>query len=186
MDTLSDDELIRAAQQGNLDCFNVLYERYWPLVYRRVRFVIPAEDVEDVTQEVFIAVVRSLKNFRYEARFSTWLRTLVNRQVADFYRSRRTKEAPLGLEDDPELERFRGAELVLSHEGLDDSIVLNQALQKLPDHYREIILLRFTEGLPFEEIARLQSQSLEATKSLFRRAIAALQNLMSNEEKTRS
>jgi RNA polymerase sigma-70 factor (ECF subfamily) len=80
--------LVRAAQGGRLEAFNALCERYLPTVYRRVRYMVPVEDVEDVTQEIFIAVMKSLKNFRYEARFSTWLRTLVNRQVANYYRGR--------------------------------------------------------------------------------------------------
>ena len=49
-----------------MDAFTALYERYLPTVYKRIRFVIPEEDVDDITQEVFIAVVKSLKSFRYE------------------------------------------------------------------------------------------------------------------------
>ena len=58
--------------------------------------------------------------------------------------------------------------------GLDDLILIRQALKELPEHYQEVILLRFAEGLKFNEIAQIQGQSLEATKSLYRRAIAAL------------
>ena len=71
-------------------------------MYKRVRFVIPEEDVEDITQEIFIAVMKSLKSFRYEARFSTWLRTLVNRQVADYYRRRHPDESSLDELTEPE------------------------------------------------------------------------------------
>jgi RNA polymerase sigma factor (sigma-70 family) len=59
---------------------------------------------------------------------------------------------------------------------LEERVALRQALVKLPSNYQEIILLRFVEGLQFNEIAQLQNQSLEATKSLFRRAISALQS----------
>jgi RNA polymerase sigma-70 factor, ECF subfamily len=187
---LSDEELIRAAQAGKLDDFNVLYERYFTTVYNRVRYVIPAEDVDDVTQEVFIAVIRSLKNFRHEARFTTWLRTLVNRQVADYYRSRKPRdlsldgsvdggdELALDLERYPTLGDYSSGHMD-GH--LDDQIVMRQALSRLPEHYREIILLRFAEGLQFDEIAKQQQQSLEATKSLFRRAIASLHNEMKDD-----
>jgi RNA polymerase sigma-70 factor, ECF subfamily len=168
----SDEELIRAAQAGELDAFTVLYERYLTMVYNRVRYVIPEEDVDDVTQEVFIAAMRSLHNFRFEARFSTWLRTLVNRQVADFYRERKPPEESLS---DPESENNALLGMVQDMDGLDDQIILRQALRQVPDHYREIILLRFADGLQFDEIARLQGQSLDATKSLFRRAITLLQ-----------
>ena len=183
-DTTSDEELIRTAQQGQADAFDLLYERYFPSVYKRVRYVIPERDVEDVTQEVFIAVARSLKNFRYEARFSTWLRTVVNRQVADYYRQRRPDPLSLDGDDDQDIDLDRTLKIgQVDNQGhLDEQIVIRQALQKLPQHYREIILLRFAEGLHFDEIAEAQCQSLEATKSLFRRAIASLQNLMNDDQ----
>jgi len=187
-DTTSDEELIRSAQQGRSDGFDLLYERYFPVVYNRVRFVIPESDIEDVTQEIFIAVVRSLKSFRYEARFSTWLRTLVNREVADYYRRRRPEEVSLDGDangsDEQDMDLEHSASLGQNDEQgqLDDQIVIRLALRKLPQHYQEIILLRFAEGMRFEEIAQYQCQSLEATKSLFRRAIAALQNLMNDDQ----
>jgi DNA-directed RNA polymerase specialized sigma24 family protein len=59
---------------------------------------------------------------------------------------------------------------------LEERVFLQGTLQKLPANYREIILLRLAEDLQFNEIAELTNQSLEATKSLFRRAIAALRN----------
>ncbi len=183
---LSDEELIRAAQEGRVEAFDLLYQRYFPLVYRRVRYVVPQDEVEDITQEIFIDVAHSLKSFRYEARFSTWLRTLVNRQVADYYRGR--KPASLSLDGtgshNLEHEYLRETDAPQARDGLggaDNHIILRQALQKLPSHYREIILLRFADGLRFEEIARLQCQSLEATKSMFRRAIASLQDLIQDE-----
>ncbi len=166
------DDLVISAKQGSLEAFNLLYERYYPQVVRRVQYLIPAEDVEDVTQEVFIAVMRSLKNFRGEAKFGTWLRVLTNRQIAEFYRRR--KKTPLPL-----------------HEGLhdpsaacptDDVLALRRAFQQLPAKYQEILLLRFAEDVPFCEIALLQNRSLEATKSLFRRAVTALTKLVLRNE----
>lgn len=172
----SDHELIRSAQQGNHEAFNVLYERYLPVVYRRVCYVIPETDVEDVTQEVFIAVVRSLKNFRFEAQFTTWLRTLVNRQVADYYRKRKAQYDTAVSIDAMEEEDHQDIRLSIDDDpvGRDDLIVMRQALRSLPENYQEIIMLRFVDGLQFDEIARVQGVSLEAAKSLFRRAIAAL------------
>lgn len=176
--TQSDEELVRAAQVGMLEAFTTLYERYLPKVYRRVRCVIPEEDVEDVTQEVFIAVMKSLKSFRHKAQFRTWLRTLVSRQIANYYRNRNPREPHLS--DFTDAERFPALGVVDNREGLDDLIIVRQALRKLPDHYQEVILLRFADGLQFNEIAQLQGQSLEATKSLFRRAIAALHKQVTN------
>jgi RNA polymerase sigma-70 factor (ECF subfamily) len=84
--TPSDEELIISAKQGSLESFTLLYERYLPLVYNRVRFTVPQQDVDDVTQEVFIAVLRSLHSFRGDSRFGAWLRTVATRQIASYYR----------------------------------------------------------------------------------------------------
>jgi len=171
----SDEELVRSAQQGSLDAFTILYERYLPLVYNRVRYTIPEPDVEDVTQEVFIAVLKSLRTFRLESLFSTWLRTLLNRQVVNFYRHRNPIEEQLnGDMNYPNPKSAHQTQGTVHPVEIDEAVMLRHALQQLPEQYREILLLRFAEGLRFNEIAKAHGQSLEATKSLFRRAVAAL------------
>jgi len=168
-------ELVRLAQQGNLDAFTDLYQRYLPVVYNRVRYVVPERDIEDVVQEVFITLLKSLKSYRGNAQFSTWLRTLTNRRIVDYYRRRSRTESQLETELN-EAEASLAPQLKVTTEAaaVEDRVVLRQMLRALPDPYQEVILLRFAEELPFDEIARLRGQSLEATKSLFRRALAAL------------
>lgn len=182
---LSDTELIRSIAQGQLDAFTILYERHLPAVYNRVRYRIPESDVEDVTQEVFITALRSLNSFKGNAQFSTWLRTLTNRRVADFYRNKEVSETqsePLTTGDGllGEGQRLRMEQLSVPSKNSvsDDRIILREALLELPEHYQEILLLRFAEGLKFREIAKNMGQSLEATKSLYRRAMDALRDVV--------
>jgi RNA polymerase sigma factor (sigma-70 family) len=59
---------------------------------------------------------------------------------------------------------------------MEDRIALRKALTSLPDKYQEVILMRFAEGMQFEEIAKTTNTNLEAVKSTFRRAVAALRN----------
>ncbi|MBN2145778.1 MAG: sigma-70 family RNA polymerase sigma factor [Anaerolineales bacterium] len=182
----TDEDLVRSIQQGALDAFVTLYERYLPSVYNRVRYTIPEMDTEDVTQEVFIAAMRSIKGFRGDAQFSTWLRTLTNRQIADYYRKRNPAEQELDHETITQpfgagsgLRKASSSnEMANTDRPMEETIMLQQAIRKLSNNHREVVLLRFAEGLQFNEIAALQGQSLEATKSLFRRAIAALQKHM--------
>ena len=179
---LSDAELVKTAQAGNMESFTILYDRYLSTVYNRVRYVIPEQDVEDVTQEVFIAVMRSLPNFKQEAQFSTWLRTVTNRRVADYYRKRDNPEKQSDVDMDNSERVPAGLQIDNPITGMDDSIILQDALSNLPAQYRDILLLRFAEGYKFSEIAKIQEQSLEATKSQFRRAIAALRKEMGEPE----
>lgn len=175
----TDEELVRRAQAGEAAAFNLLYERYLKIVYQRVHYSIPQADVEDVTQETFVSVVRSLKDFRGESKFRTWLYTILGRKIADYYRRRDPADFQWikrsGDEDDGSTER---GEQIADRNGpsaLDDIIWVRQSLLRLPAHYREVILLRFADGLSFLEIAGQLDLSLEATKSLFRRAISCLQ-----------
>ncbi len=167
-----DEVLAKQAQQGDRDAFLKLYDRYIDKVYNRVRSRIPPQYAEDVTQEIFIAVVRSLHSFELRSRFNTWLYTIVNRQIADFYRqhSRYSDDQSISLDQ---------AEYFASDDpspGEDESALIQKVLHKLPEHYQEVIMLRFADGLSFAEIAEQRNQSLEAVKSLYRRAIQALRD----------
>jgi RNA polymerase sigma-70 factor (ECF subfamily) len=127
--------------------------------------------------------MNSLANFQHRSKFSTWFRTLIRRRIADYYRSRKPVVQFSLEQDNPGSDHTPLEEILVEDKdevNLDDVILVRQALLQLPEHYREIILLRFVEGLKFKEIADCQDQSLEATKSLFRRAIASLQDLLSD------
>ncbi len=175
----SDAELIRKIVAGQQDAFTMLYERHLPSVFNRVRYRIPESDVEDVTQEVFITALRSLKSFRGNAKFSTWLRTLTNRRVADYYRNKEVSETQSEpLRGEGEIVRMEQLTITSKTSVSDDKIILREALLQLPDHYQEVLLLRFAEGLKFREIAKVMGQSLEATKSLYRRAMASLRDVV--------
>jgi RNA polymerase sigma-70 factor (ECF subfamily) len=168
---VSDENLIQQFVHGDLVAFDCLYTRHVKAVYNRVRYRIPAPDVEDVTQEVFIAAFNSLPKFRGEAQFKTWLRTLTNHKVAEYYRRRSRKRVTMQV-DLVHAEQLGDG---FSARSLENQITLQAALNALPEPYREVILLRFAEELPFNEVALCLEKNLEAAKSLFRRAMAALQ-----------
>lgn len=173
----SDEILVRKSQQGEHEAFLLLYNRYLNRIYNRVKSRVPPSDVEDVTQEIFLAVIRSLKTFKGDSTFNTWIYTIVSRQIADFYRRHYSrKNAPHA--DSVELEEIAGEK---SNDYLDRTIALQAALHNLPDHYQEIILLRFADGLPFADIAQQRGQSLEAVKSLYRRALQAIRDQINGD-----
>ena len=176
----SDEELVRSAQMGKQDAFVLLYERYFPNVFARVRFKVPESDVEDVTQEIFIAVMKSLGSFKNQSKFSTWVWTITNRKIVDYYRSHKTK---LNDQDDYEEQVTRNlSNYTASVDSTQDELATIQyALCELPQNYQEILLMRFVDEMPFNEIALHNGQSLEATKSLFRRSMSALTKKMEGD-----
>lgn len=175
-----DDEILALrAQQGDREAFRMLYGLYLDKVYNRVKSRVPLQYAEDVTQEVFIAVIRSLDGYEHRAQFNTWLYTIVNRQIADFYRRYRDHSGPsLDLDADDLAE----AVLVYDPDDAENWALLQMAFNTLPEHYREIILLRFADGLSFGEIAERRAQSLEAVKSLYRRAIQAIREKLNGSQ----
>jgi RNA polymerase sigma-70 factor (ECF subfamily) len=174
---VSDEDLVEQFKQGSIDAFQALYRRYLPRVFKRVSYLLPAEEAEDVTQEIFIAVHRSLAGFRGDAQFSTWLWTLTHHKVAEFYRRHRRKQDPPLV---PLAEAASQSENS-SMEFVEERDLVQRALQQLPQRYREIILLRFVDELPFREIAESLGQGLDAVKSLYRRAIVAVAACLHNE-----
>jgi RNA polymerase sigma-70 factor (ECF subfamily) len=171
---VNEEYLARQAQRGDKEAFLKLYDLYLPKVYNRVKSKIPLQHAEDVTQEVFIAVIRSLHRFEQRSRFSTWLYTIVNRQIADFYRQRKLRNQSVSLET---VEHLVPVQPYKTEHG-DELALVQKAFTTLPEHYQEVILLRFADGLTFAEMAKWRGQSLEATKSLYRRAIQALRDKM--------
>ncbi len=172
----NEEHLARRAQQGDREAFLALYDLYLDKVYHRVKSKVPPQYVEDVTQEVFIAVIRSLHRFELRSKFSTWLYTIVNRQIADFYRQRSRYSDPESVSLD--LMENMLSEPPYPYEFGSEQALVQKALASLPEHYQEIIFLRFADGLTFAEIAEKRGQSLEAVKSLYRRAIQALKDEM--------
>ena len=170
-----DQKLVVRVQKGDKAAFDLLVRKYQHKVAKLVaRFVRDRGEIEDVTQEVFIAALRSLGTFRGEARFSTWLRTLTNHKVAEYYRKRSRKKETMQID-------LIHAEKQGDHTSAslwEERIALRRALLTLPEQYREVILLRFAEGLQFSTIASVLKQNPEATKSLFRRAMSALRNTL--------
>ena len=168
----SDETLFQQFKDGDQEAFTILYHRHITNVYKRVKYIIPEAEVEDVTQEVFIAAMKSLGSFRGDSQFATWLRTLTNHKVAEFYRKRARKQEPQFAPLSDGFGKTEGS----TSKMMEERVYIQKALSQLPDNYREVIILRFAEDLQFNEIAEQMNQNIEATKSLFRRAIIALRN----------
>lgn len=166
LDSLTDEMLAKMAKDGSRAAFETLYDRYLPRVYNRLRALLPREAVEDVTQEVFMGALRSIHSYRGGSLFRTWIAALVRHKVADYYRrqSRQPEVVPLGGEIDS----------LAALDAWEEHALVRTVLQRLPDHYQETLLLRFAEGMPFDQIAGVLGITLEATKSRYRRAVAAI------------
>ena len=162
----TDEALVKLAQNGNRAAFETLCDRYLPSVYSRLCALLPLDAAEDVTQEVFIAALRGLERFKGRSLFRTWLASITRNKVADYYRKQGRSPSTVPLDG--------AAENLARSDAWEECVLVRAALRQLPVHYQEVLLLRFAEGLPFKEIAQILEISLEASKSRYRRAIAAM------------
>ena len=142
-----DDDLVRAAQKGDRTSFGRLYERYARLVHGLLLAKIPAHDVDDLTQDVFIKAMGRISTLRERSRFGAWLAAIARNAANDYYRRAVPEEA---LDDGEEANHPADPHAVAD---LNDAARVLDIIRRLPETYRETLILRFVEGMTGPEIA---------------------------------
>jgi RNA polymerase sigma-70 factor (ECF subfamily) len=170
-----DYEIVQRILSGEKDSFRVLQDKYYSIIHTLIKRMIKNEDdVNDLTQESFIKAYKALDKFQYGYSFSAWLYRIASNTCIDFLRKKRFNEIslnqPLANTDDYYLEIEDQSYIPdIEIQNKEKSIVLQQAIEKLPDNYRTIIKLRHEEELDYKEIAERLNIPLGTVKAhLFR------------------
>ena len=153
----ADSDLVARAAAGDGPAFHALVERHRAMVYRLAyQFAGNHHDAEDIAQDVFIKVYRSLDRFRYDAQLTSWLYRIVMNACIDH----RRRHAPAGwapFTDDAELKMLNTPEDGPGPEaaayGLQIGEVLEAEIARLPPGQRLVFTMRHHEGLKLAEIA---------------------------------
>ena len=174
-----DRELARLAAEGDAAAFEEIHRRYRQLVYAVVlRMTGNTADAEDLTQESFLSVLRTIGSFRGEAAFATWLYRLAVNQVKMHFRRRRSR--PEDQTSDGEIpERRSGAARRFDSSPVADRIAIESAVRRLPPGYRAAFVLHDVEGYEHGEIARVLGCNAGTSKSQLHRARAKLREMLS-------
>ncbi len=185
---MTDSEIIKQISNKNRDVFGILIEKYQQQVFHTcMGFLHQKEDAEEIAQDVFIEVYKSIGKFRKEAKLSTWLyRIAVNkslnrirnnkknkwlRKVENFFGS--AKEANLEIEDNSQR-----SELLVENDEI--SRVLQSALNALPEKQKTAFVLRKYDDLSYSEISSVMSLSVSSVESLIHRAKVNLQEKLTD------
>jgi len=176
----SDYELAQAIAHGSVSSIADLYSRHSNKVYALcLRMTGNFAEAEDLTQEVFIQVVKKVGSFRGESQFTTWLyRVTINQVLMHFRRSTRCKDELSNALN--ELAATRGGKYSLSSQVM-DRIDLKSALAKLPSGSRSIFLKFAVEGYNHKEIGRIFGCSAGNSKSQLHKARKKLRKLLEVE-----
>jgi RNA polymerase sigma-70 factor, ECF subfamily len=182
-DSPSFSEVIRLAQQGDADAFEIIYQQYSGRVYALcLRMLRDPTDAEDLVQEVFIQLFRKIHTFRGESAFSTWLHRLTANLVLMHLRKKKPVSTALdeitGSDDEDDRPRNEIGAPDPRLSGLIDRVNLQSAIDQLPDGYREIFILYDVQGYEHSEIAKILGRSIGNSKSQLHKARQRLRRLL--------
>jgi RNA polymerase sigma-70 factor (ECF subfamily) len=181
----SDYMLARAAAGGAITAMGVLYDRHNRRVYSLcLRMTRNPADAEDLTQEVFIQLIRRISSFRGESKFTSWLHRLtVNQVLMHFRRVTARKEE---MHEDIEVGVLTSHQSKYSARlAVVDKIALDAALAQLPPGNRTVFLLFDIEGYSHEEVASILGCSVGNSKSQLHKARMKLRRLLNSRKSKR-
>jgi len=189
---MTDSEIIRLILQGDQDKFRVLVERYQSMVFRTcMGFLHNKDDADDLTQDIFIKSYQSLRGFKEEAAFSTWIyRIAVN---ASLNKKRKDARNPILQRFDVLFGAVKDNEFSFSISDAEnpESILIRQehsewvqkALDRLPDNQKTAIVLSKYDDLSQKEIAEIMNTTEGAVEALIQRAKSNLREKLSSLQK---
>jgi RNA polymerase sigma-70 factor, ECF subfamily len=172
--------LTRRAQSGDQAAFAELVQRYSGALFNQAyRMLNDAHEAEDAVQEVFLRAYRNLASFDSSRRFVTWLLTIGSNHCIDRLRRRRMRWLTL---DDvafwlPSSEAGPEGRALLDERRM----AVQQALQRLPENYRSVTVLRYWHDLSYLEIAEALNLTEATVKTRLHRARKLLAEVLAGE-----
>lgn len=166
----SERKIIELTQNGQLDQFNIIYEKYVKKIYNFTYYkTMSKETAEDLTSQTFLKALRKIDQFKLDGSFSAWLYQIARNNVIDHYRSQKPEsniEDAWDLSSDTDIEN-----------DLDVQQDLNTAkeyLQKLDSNQREIAMLRLWEQMSYQEIAQITGKTETNCRMIFSRTMSKM------------
>ena len=169
--------LIVRAQSGDREAFAALFEQYKNMVYKTAYLVLEdSSEAEDALQEVFVQVYKSLGQFdSRKAAFTTWL----YRVTFNYCLNHRRKKGPLTLPLDDISSMIKND---FPSAQLAEEEILQQAIRKLSDKQRAVVVLRYFWELPYAEIAQILDVPLGTVKSRIDLSLKTLRKFLEEHE----
>ncbi|MEO1485180.1 MAG: RNA polymerase sigma factor [Bacteroidota bacterium] len=176
---MDDKEFLDDLKAQKHDAFKRLLDEYQGLVYNTcLSFVPNAQDAEDIAQEVFVEVYRSISKFKGGSKLSTWLYRIAMNKSLEFIRKRNTKKrfgfklslssSGVPLDKTSYFTEFDHPGVLLEQK--EKKALIFKAINSLPEAQRIVFTLHHIEGLPYSEISEITEKSKSSVESLLFRA----------------
>jgi len=171
--------LVLAAQGGDSTAFRELYEGHRDRVYSLAIYSTGDQfQAQDLLQAVFLSVFRGLQSFRFQSTFSTWVYRIAHNECQNYHRQRRANVVPL--------EAILGGSAEIDPKPISDAqharqecqSIIQQAVMQLPFQMREAVVLRYVEGLSYDEMAKVLGCASGTVASRLSRALTELEERM--------
>ena len=181
---LSDQGLLNSYLSGDQSAISQLIERHSRRVREYIRMMVKDSDVaDDIFQETFIKAVRVIDEGRYtdNGRFLSWILRIAHNQVIDYFRSRKQQkhvnEADAGYNV---LGTLRFAEHTVEDDMVSAQITsdVRRLVEMLPEEQREVVMLCYSSGLSFKEIAEQTNVSINTALGRMRYALINLRKMI--------
>lgn len=187
METLkkqTDELLVQLYARGNNDAFNVLLHRHKKRVFSYIYFTVRNKELtEDIFQETFIRVITTIKQGRYteNGKFIGWVNRIAHNLIMDYFRQERNQNT-ISNDECADYDLLNNSKLC---EGtVEDQIVLNQTykdinklIHVLPENQKEVLLMRYYQGLSFKEIAHKTDVSINTALGRMRYALLNIRRI---------
>ncbi|MBU0981248.1 RNA polymerase sigma factor [Patescibacteria group bacterium] len=178
---INDDEiqvLVEKAQDGDKDAFAQIYDVFFDQIFRYVYFRVVPTEVDDIVENIFIkAWMNIVKYEQRDVKFSSWLFRIAHNTVIDFRRAHRSIE-PLSPTIADESERSAPKAMT---EQVMTSKKVRDAVDKLKEPYKQVVVLKFLSGLSNSEIAEVLGQREGNIRVLQFRALKELKKLLAEK-----
>lgn len=169
---MTDEQIMEAVKNGDLQQASLLFDRYHKRLFNFLaRMAMDRELAEDLTQNVFLRMIKYRKSYRADARFQSWIYQIARNVFSDHYQAVKNKKS-----DHMDVEKIgeRMADENESKSVEEQEALLHRSLAMLNEEQRELLVLTRFQHMKYEEVADLMDTTVANIKVKVHRAIAKL------------
>lgn len=185
---MTDEQLVKAYEAGSNEAFDVLLRRHQDRIFSYILRIIKNEDIaNDIFQETFVKAIQTIRQGRYteNGKFPAWISRIAHNLIIDYYRQEKSENVQSSdLTDVDVLNRKELCEATI-----EDAIVTEQIrddvkylIKELPALQREVLIMRYYQGLSFKEIAEITGVSINTALGRMRYAILNLRRIANEKD----
>lgn len=186
----SDDFLIKQFRKGNSKCFDQLLERYKQRVFSYIfQMVKDHDNTNDIFQEVFIKVIKSLKKdtYNHEGKLLSWILRIAHNQVIDYFR--KNSKMPIAGRSSNSNEDFDIFDHIKLEEKSAEDVMIDQQItedirlliEELPKEQMEVVKMRYFLQMSFKDISEKTGVSINTSLGRMRYALINLRKLVADK-----